>query len=128
MTNATLATLTEDELDTLVSIAILRAESLEDAGAPTAKDAWYEVMLYEQQLANLTSAEDVPGGIARVGAVRAAVAAGQFEAARILASTYLQEPELPAERKAAIEDVLSAIGRMRSAEEIPPLARTPRLR
>jgi hypothetical protein len=43
--NSLSAALTEGELDTLVSIAIHRAESLDDTGSPGATDAWSEVMV-----------------------------------------------------------------------------------
>lgn len=103
MTKKALIALTEDELDTLVSIAIRRAEILDDAGLPMANDAWHEVMVYEERLAMITCAAEITGGIARVGAVRAALAGGRrLEAAR-LASQYLAEDSLPAERRMAIE-------------------------
>src|SRR5271167_3758781 len=95
-----LIALTEDELDTLVSIAIRRAELLDDARSPAANDAWHEVMVYEERLAATTSAKDIPGGVARVGAVRAALAAGRRLDASNLASRYLAEEELPPERRA----------------------------
>jgi len=96
-------TLTEDELDTLVSIAIRRAELLDDAGLSSANDAWHEVMAYEERLAMITRPNEITGGIARVGAVRAALAAGQRLEAMRLASQYLAEDSLPDERRRALE-------------------------
>lgn len=126
MTNTALIALTEDELDTLVSIAIQRAELLDDIGAPTANDAWYEVMVYEERLATITNPGDITGGIARVGAVRAALAAGlRLEAAR-LASQYLAEDSLPTERRIAIERVFQE-DQERRARRFPALARSGRL-
>jgi hypothetical protein len=126
MKKTDLIALTEDELNTLVSVAIRRAEILDDAGAPAANDAWYEVMVYEQRLAGLTSPEDITGGIARVGAVRAALAAGQrLEAAR-LASQYLGEDLLPLERRHAIERAFQE-DRERRARRFPALAKSGRL-
>jgi hypothetical protein len=126
MTKTDLIALTEDELDTLVSIAIRRAELLDDIGAPAANDAWYEVMVYEERLAMITRPEDITGGVARVGAVRAALAAGQrLEAAR-LASQYLAEDSLPPERRIAIERAFQE-DQERRARRFPALARSGRL-
>ena len=105
MTKTALITLTEDELNTLVSIAIQRAERLDDAGSPAANDAWREVMVYEERLAMLTQSAAITGGIARVGAVRAALAAGERQEAARLAAQYLAEDSLPPERRAAIHQV-----------------------
>jgi hypothetical protein len=96
-------TLTEDDLDTLVSIAIRRAEILDELGSSAASDAWNEVMLYEEQLAAITPPAEIPGGIARVGAVTAALSAGQRLDAERLASKYLAETLLPTERREAIK-------------------------
>ena len=98
-----MAGITEEELDTLVSIAIRRAEILDNAGAPRAADAWHEVMLYEERLADITAPSDVGGGVARAGAVWAALAAGRRNYAIRLAEKYLAEDGLPDERRAAIE-------------------------
>ena len=126
MKKTDLIALTEDELNTLVSIAIRRAEILDDAGAPTANDAWYEVMVYEQRLATITSPEDITGGVARVGSVRAALAAGQrLEAAR-LASQYLVEDSLPLERRQAIDRAFQE-DQERRARRFPALAKSGRL-
>jgi hypothetical protein len=97
-----LATLTEDEFDTLVSIAIRRAEILDEAQSPDAADAWSEVMVYEERLAALTRPEEIPGGVARVGVVTAALAAGRRSDAARLAARYLAEEGLPPERKEAV--------------------------
>lgn len=113
--------LTEDELDTLVSIAIRRAELLDDIGSPTANDAWQEVMVYEERLAMITSADEITGGVARVGAIRAALAAGQRLDADRLASQYLNDAALPAERRAAISQVLRE-DQERLARRFPALA------
>lgn len=101
-----MAALTEDELDVLVSIAIRRAELLDEERSPAAADAWHEVMLYERRLAEVTSAADVAGGVARSGAVRAALAAGERAEAERLASLYLADPSLSLDRREAIERAL----------------------
>lgn len=95
--------LTEDELDTLVSVAIRRAEVLEALKSPRASDAWAEIMAYEARLAEITRPEEIPGGVARVGAVTAALAAGRRSEASRLATLYLAEAQLPSERRAAIQ-------------------------
>lgn len=126
MTKTAVIALTEDELDTLVSIAIRRAELLDDAGSPTANDAWHEVMVYEERLAMITRPAEITGGIARVGAVRAALAAGQRLDAARLASQYLAEDSLPPERRVAIERVFQA-DQERLARRFPAIARSGRL-
>lgn len=118
--------LTEEELDILVSIAIRRAELLDDERSPAAADAWHEVMLYERRLAEITSASEITGGVARVGAVRAALAASQRSEAARLAALYLRDPALPDERRAAIERALQE-DRERRSRRFPTLARIGRL-
>jgi transcriptional regulator GlxA family with amidase domain len=126
MTDTVLTTLTEDELDILVSIAIRRAEILDDSGSPAANEAWREVMVYEERLSAITGPEEIPGGVARVGAVAAALAAGERQEAACLASHYLAEDSLPSERRAAIERVF-AEDRERLARRFPALAKSGRL-
>lgn len=125
-TGSILAGLTEDELDTLVSIAIRRAEILDETQSPGANDAWSEVMVYEERLAELTRAEDVPGGIARVGAVTAALAAGRRSDAARLASRYLAEEAFPPERREAIQRAFQEDQAL-LARRFPTLAKTGRL-
>ncbi len=97
--------LTEDELDVLVSVALRRAEILDEIDSPGAGEAWREVMEYEKRLAALTSPAEITGGIARVGAVAAALAAGERLVAQQLSAQYLAEAVLPVERRAAISRV-----------------------
>jgi len=118
--------LTEEDLDVLVSIAIRRAELLEDARSPGAPEAWHEVMLYEERLAEITPAAEITGGIARVGAVRAALAAGQRSEAARLASLYMADASLPGERRESIKRALQE-ERERRSRRFPMLARTGRL-
>ena len=126
MTNTILTTLTEDELDTLVSIAIRRAEILDDTCSPAAGDAWQEVMLYEEQLAVITSPAVIAGGVARVGAVRAALSAGRHSEAMRLASQYLADDSLPRGRRVAIEQAFQE-DQERLARRFPALAKSGRL-
>lgn len=121
-----LAGLTEDELDTFVSIAIRRAEILEDLKSPQAGDAWSEVMSYEARLAELTQPEDIPGGVARVGAVTAALAAGRRSEALRLAGLYLAEASLPEERREAIRRAFQE-DQERLSHRFPALSRSGRL-
>ena len=121
-----LAGLTEDELDTLVSIAIRRAEILDDLKSRQAVDAWSEIMIYEERLAEMTRPEGIPGGVARVGAVTAALAAGRRSEASRLAALYLAEAPLPAERRAAIQRAFEE-DQERLARRFPALSRSGRL-
>ena len=124
--NKTLNTLTEDDLDALVSIAIRRAEVLDDARSGAASDAWREVRLYEEKLATLTPADNITGGIARVGAVRAALASGARQEAARLEAQYLDDPLLPTERRDALKRVFDE-DRHRLADRFPSLAKQGRL-
>jgi hypothetical protein len=126
MTQVSTANLSEGELDVLVSIAIRRAEILEDSGSRSAADAWHEVMVYEEHLAKITSAAEISGGIARVGAIRAALAAGNRADASRLTETFLADKSLPDERKAAIEKVFRD-DQERLARHFPALAKIGRL-
>jgi hypothetical protein len=120
-------TLTEDELDTLVTIALRRAEILDEAGSQAASEAWQEVSIYEERLAAIIAPTEIAGGIARVGAVRAALAAGQWPKAARLRSVYLGEPELPPGRRAAIELAFRE-DQERRAEYLPALVKSGRLK
>lgn len=126
MTTAGEPGLTEDELDVLVSIAIRRAQILDDAGSPAACDAWREVMTYEERLAGTTPASEITGGVARVGAITAALAAGQRQEAERLASRYLADDLLPRERRLAIGRAFEE-DRERRARLFPALAKSGRL-
>lgn len=121
-----LTSLTEDELDLLVSTAIRRAEILEDVDSGLAAVAWGETMIYEQRLAEITLPDELSGGVARVGAVRAALAAGRRNEAARLASIYLDEQQLPAERRAAIGRALEE-DEERLAKRFPALSKSGRL-
>ena len=118
--------MTEDELDVLVSIAIRRAEVLEDAASPAMFEAWREVLAYEEQLAAITSPSSVPGGLARAGAIAAAFSSGDRLRAIELSGRYLAEPELPAERRDAITTIFKEhIEKL--AKRYPALAKASRL-
>jgi hypothetical protein len=91
----------EHNLDVCVTRAILRAERLE--GSAEAAAAYGEVSRYEEALAALHPADDVEGTVARLGAVTAAVRAGQPERARRLARFYAEDPLLAPEWRARID-------------------------
>ena len=117
---------TEDELDVLVSIAICRAEILDELKSSSASEAWREVMHFEERLASITSASEIAGGIARVGAIGAALSAGQRAQAARLASMYLSDKTLPEERRSAIKR-LFAENQENLANRFPVLAGSGRL-
>ncbi len=127
MTSTGLSAPTEDELDMLVSIAIRRAELLAEMRSPMSAAAWREVMAYEENLARITRPAEIAGGVARAGAVTAALAAGQRSDAQRLASQYLAEDALPAERRIVIERAIKQDAK-RLAEHFPALAKQGRLR
>lgn len=126
MSETVLAAVTEEELDVLVSIAIRRAEVLDNSDSPGAIDAWREVMVYEERLSEMTAASEVPGGVARVGAVTAALAAGDRLRATELAQKYLSDQSLPTERRQAIERALDE-HRKELAKGSPALSKNGRL-
>lgn len=126
MTEAVVESFSETDLDTLVSIAIRRAEVLEDVSSPNAQEAWLEVLAYEERLAAITPASDIAGGIARVGAVHAALASGRREEAERLAQKYSSDPALPAERRMAIDRVFEDDNE-RLAAHFPALAKSGKL-
>ena len=126
MTSIALSAPTEDELDMLVSIAIRRAELLVDMKSPMSAAAWHEVMTYEEHLARLTAPAEIAGGVARAGAVMAALAAGQRSDAQRLASQYLAEDALPSERRIVIERAIKQDAK-RLAEQFPALTKQGRL-
>jgi len=80
-----------DVLNILVSGAIWRAEQLETLGFASAQRAWMEVASLEAELAKALPASSPEGRIARRGAVRAALKAGDFTHAQNLAASYLND-------------------------------------
>ncbi|MBM3459636.1 MAG: hypothetical protein FJX77_14030 [Armatimonadetes bacterium] len=106
MTESLRSSATEDELDILVSVAIRRAEVLAEEGDPGTPAAWREVRLYEELLSRITAPTTVEGGVARVGAVYAALAAGDRLDAEELAEKYRAEG-LTDERRARLDTILT---------------------
>jgi hypothetical protein len=95
-----------DALNTLVSGAIWRAEQLEAHGIRSASQAWAEVSSLEEELAKALPVADSEGRIARRGAVRAALKAGDYARAHALADGYFAEEAVPRSLKAALRKIL----------------------
>jgi hypothetical protein len=79
-----------ESLNSLVTSAIWRAEQLEQRDMPTVQ-AWAEVSVLEEALAKRHPPSEVEGAIARRGAVRAALKAGDRERAGALVKKYSNE-------------------------------------
>jgi hypothetical protein len=79
-----------DELNRRVTNAIIRAESL-PAGSREAWEAFHEVSVLEESIAAVVPADDIEGEIARLGAVTAALSAGEPLRALQLAERFLAE-------------------------------------
>lgn len=95
-----------DTLNTLVSGAIWRAEQLETRGIRSALQAWAEVSSLEEELAKALPLSESEGRIARRGAVRAALKAGDYARAHLLAESYLAEEGAPKSLKSALREIL----------------------
>jgi F420-dependent methylenetetrahydromethanopterin dehydrogenase len=98
---------TIDDLYPLVTDAILRADVLEDLGAPGAAQAQRDVSRLEEQVAELLPASDPEGAIARRGAVRAAGKANDYARVQSLAERYLAEPDAGPELRDQIAALLA---------------------
>ena len=94
-----------DTLNTLVTGAIWRAEQLEAHGIRPAQ-AWAEVSSLEEELAKALPAAEAEGRIARRGAVRAALKAGDFLRAHLLSDGYLADEAAPKSFKTALRKIL----------------------
>ena len=95
-----------DTLNTLVTGAIWRAEQLETHGVRPAAQAWAEVSSLEGELAKALPVSGSLGRIARRGAVRAALKAGDYTRAHALADGYLAEEAAPRSLKTEIKKIL----------------------
>jgi len=99
-----------DALHALVSGAIWRAEQLDTPGVPTASSAWSEVSSLEEKLADALPVKDAEGRIAKRGAVRAALKAGDHIRAQALADSFLSQRGVPRPLRKALRDMLEASG------------------
>lgn len=95
-----------DILHSLVTGAIWRAEQLDDRGLPSAAQAWAEVSALEEKLAEAISAADPEGRIARRGAVRAALKAGDYARGQLLTDLYTSDKAGPKALKTALQELL----------------------
>ncbi len=104
--------MSEDVIDALnvrVTEAIGRAERLADETSPHATGAYAEVSSYEEALAALLPADDIEGAVARVGAVTAALRAGDLGRARDLAARFKRDDALSDGRKAEIDEAFATL-------------------
>ncbi len=95
-----------DLLNTLVTGAIWRAERLEEQGVGSVPLAWAEVSSLEEKLATALPATHPEGRIARRGAVRAALKAGNFVRAQALTERFLSEKEATRTLRSALHRLL----------------------
>jgi hypothetical protein len=109
-----------DSLNALVTSAIWRAEQLDEHSVGSARLAWAEVSMLEEELAGLLPLSEPEGRIARRGAVRAALKAGDYGRAQTLAERFTTDEAAPralrtALRKMLEEDSRALAGRFRYA-------------
>jgi hypothetical protein len=90
------------ELNRRVTSAIFRAERLAQ-DSWEAQEAYREVSLLEEEIAGRTGPAELEGAIAREGAVRAAIRAGQHLRALSLATRYLEDDATPADLRAELK-------------------------
>ena len=83
-----------DALHTLVSSAIWRAEQLDELDIDSAS-AWSEVSKLEEELASALPVKEAEGRIARRGAIRAALKAGDHGRAQDLVERFATEEGAP---------------------------------
>jgi hypothetical protein len=99
----------------LVTEAIRRAETLEDLGAPGTSLAFLDLSLLEERIAEAVAASDAEGALARRGAVRAALSAGEIERARQLVERFLAEPGTNGELRDELLQLVTQAERSRAA-------------
>ena len=90
-----------------VTFAIHLAESDEIFREGKTIEAYQIVCFYEEWLSMLLDANTVEGGIARAGAIRAAMQAGQGKRAIDMAEAFLREDELSSSRRREIQGLLN---------------------
>ena len=95
-----------DTLNTLVSSAIWRAEQLDELGLETARFAWNEVSAIEERLAQILSAQEAEGRIARRGAVSASLKAKDFLRAQELVARFIAEEGTSRSLRASLRAML----------------------
>lgn len=100
-----------EALNALVTSAIWRAEQLEAHGIGSASQAWAEVSSVEEELAKTFPISEAEGRIARRGAVRAALKAGDYTRAQELSDSYATEKGATRALKATLREMLAADAR-----------------
>lgn len=96
-----------DALNALVTSAIWRAQQLDERGIGSAPQAWAEVSLVEEELAKALPISHGEGRIARRGAVRAALKAGDYKRAQDLSDSYANEKGSTKALKTALKEMLA---------------------
>jgi hypothetical protein len=96
-----------DALNALVTSAIWRAQQLEANRIGSASQAWAEVSSVEEELAKALPTSQGEGRIARRGAVRAALKAGDYTRAQELSDSYANEKGATKALKAALKEMLA---------------------
>ncbi|HSK04037.1 MAG TPA: hypothetical protein VK932_22440 [Kofleriaceae bacterium] len=107
-----------DELNRRVTNAIVRAESL-PAGSREAWEAFREVSALEESIALRLPPDDLEGEIARLGAVTAALSAGEPLRALQLAARFLAEnlaPEVAEKLRQLVKEADAELVRAASDE------------
>ena len=94
----------------MVTEAIRKAETLKDLGAPGAAAAFLDVSLLEEKIAETLPPTDPEGAVARRGAVRAALSAGEFGRARQLVERYLTDAEIDEALRSNLVDMSREAG------------------
>ncbi len=105
-----------DDLNSRVTDAIFRAEHA-PSGSLDAEAAWREVSELERKIAVLTSSDSVDGALARVGAVSAALRAGDWLRAAQHADVF--GADAPDELRAELEALARDADDAASAVEEP---------
>ena len=112
-----------DVLKTNIADAIWRA-ALDDAyHIGSAAQSWAEVSLLEEELAKAIPASKSEGRMARRGAVRAALRAGDRVRAETLVASYLGEATAPKSLKTALPKLLQSHTREGRSQGKPRLTR-----
>lgn len=96
-----------EALNALVTSAIWRAQQLEAHGIGSALQAWAEVSSVEEELAKTFPVSQGQGRIARRGAVRAALKAGDYARAQELSDSYANEKGATKTLKTALREMLA---------------------
>lgn len=112
-----------DALNLLTSEAILRAEALEDVGAPGTAAAHLEVSMFEERLAAMIPASSPAGALARHGAVGAAVLGGRPDRAEELTEFYSADPDASADLRAELAALVPRLQEERRHRRAEMIAR-----